>query len=165
MARGDRGISNQRSVGTAVVIGSIYCDASSEFNRGIHPLARTIKAEKNDLGIVEMNEKKLGNIYGFDGGNYAGNVYDKTRRKSTAYGCSGSVNKAGIKRRLYQMRMQGNSRLVFSKQQDEKGAGARRRKTKSDDNGRSKWIMQDRGFVQDTQTHAFGMLEAYGVFG
>lgn len=24
-----------------------------------------------------MESRKLGNIYGFDGGNYAGNVYDK----------------------------------------------------------------------------------------
>lgn len=28
-------------------------------------------------GVVEVEEKRLGNIYGFDGGNYAGNVYDK----------------------------------------------------------------------------------------
>lgn len=76
MARGDRGISNQQSIGTGVVVGSVYCEASSEFDRGIHPLARTIKADQHDLGVVEMNEKKLGNIYGFDGGNYAGNVYD-----------------------------------------------------------------------------------------
>lgn len=27
--------------------------------------------------MVEMQEKRLGNIYSFDGGNYAGNVYDK----------------------------------------------------------------------------------------
>ncbi len=26
---------------------------------------------------MEVNEKRLGNIYSFDGGNYAGNVYDK----------------------------------------------------------------------------------------
>lgn len=27
--------------------------------------------------MAEMQEKRLGNIYSFDGGNYAGNVYDK----------------------------------------------------------------------------------------
>lgn len=32
--------------------------------------------EQNDLAVVEMEERRLGNIYGFDGGNYAGNVYD-----------------------------------------------------------------------------------------
>lgn len=30
-----------------------------------------------------MEEKKLGNIYGFDGGNYAGNVYDKENLSPT----------------------------------------------------------------------------------
>lgn len=50
--------------------------STSPFKREYAGLARTIKAERHDLGVVEMNEKKLGNIYGFDGGNYAGNVYD-----------------------------------------------------------------------------------------
>lgn len=45
--------------------------------RGIYPVARTVKAEKYDLGVVEVEERRVGNIYGFDGGNYAGNVYDK----------------------------------------------------------------------------------------
>jgi cytosine-specific methyltransferase len=40
-------------------------------------VSRCVKAEKHDLGIVLMNEIRIGNIYGFDGGNYAGNVYDK----------------------------------------------------------------------------------------
>ena len=29
-----------------------------------------------DNMVIEVSEKRLGNIYGFDGGNYAGNVYD-----------------------------------------------------------------------------------------
>ena len=38
-----------------------------------------MKAETHDLGVVmaEIQEKRLGNIYSFDGGNFAGNVYDK----------------------------------------------------------------------------------------
>lgn len=28
-------------------------------------------------GVVEWKERRLGNIYGFDGGNYAGNIYDR----------------------------------------------------------------------------------------
>lgn len=42
-------------------------------------ISRCVKAEKHDLGVimVEIQEKRLGNIYSFDGGNYAGNVYDK----------------------------------------------------------------------------------------
>lgn len=58
------------------VLGSIYTDASDDFQKGILPIARCIKAEKHDLGVVVMQERKLGNIYGFEGGNYAGNVYD-----------------------------------------------------------------------------------------
>lgn len=45
--------------------------------RGIYPISRTVKEEKHDLGVAELEERRLGNIYGFDGGNYAGNIYDK----------------------------------------------------------------------------------------
>lgn len=58
------------------ILGSIYTEVSDEFQRGIFPIARCVKAEKHDLAVVEMEERQLGNIYGFDGGNYAGNVYD-----------------------------------------------------------------------------------------
>lgn len=63
------------------VIGSIYTEVSERFQKGIISggISRCVKAEKNDLGVVmaEIQEKRLGNIYSFDGGNYAGNVYDK----------------------------------------------------------------------------------------
>lgn len=38
---------------------------------------------KHDLGVVEMEERRLGNIYGFGGGNYAGNVYDEENLSPT----------------------------------------------------------------------------------
>lgn len=59
------------------VIESIYTEVSDDFQKGIMGVSRCVKAEKHDLGIVLMNEIRIGNIYGFDGGNYAGNVYDK----------------------------------------------------------------------------------------
>lgn len=60
------------------VIGSIYTEVSDDFQKGIMVgISRCVKAEKHDLGVVLMNEVRIGNIYGFDGGNYAGNVYDK----------------------------------------------------------------------------------------
>lgn len=60
------------------ILGSIYCNNSELFGtRLMKNMFRTIKAEKNDLGVV-MKEKKIGNLYGFSGGNYAGNVYEKT---------------------------------------------------------------------------------------
>lgn len=58
------------------ILGSIYTGVSDDFQGGMLSISRCIKAEKHDLGVVEMKERKLGNIYGFDGGNYAGNVYD-----------------------------------------------------------------------------------------
>ena len=58
------------------ILGTIYTNVSDGFQRGVFPIARCIKAESHDLGVVLM-EKKLGNIYGYTGGNYSGNVYDK----------------------------------------------------------------------------------------
>lgn len=58
------------------VVGSIYSNMTNEFQTGISPIARCVKAENHDLSVVEMEERRLGNIYGFGGGNYAGNVYD-----------------------------------------------------------------------------------------
>lgn len=63
------------------VVGSIYTEVSERFQHGIigGGISRCVKAETHDLGVVmaEIQEKRLGNIYSFDGGNYAGNVYDK----------------------------------------------------------------------------------------
>lgn len=63
------------------VIGSIYTEVSDNFQRGILSgcIARCVKAESHDLGVVLMNEvKRLGNLYGEDRGTgFAGNVYDK----------------------------------------------------------------------------------------
>lgn len=63
------------------VVGSIYTEVSERFQHGIigGGISRCVKAETRDLGVVmaEIQEKRLGNIYSFDGGNYAGNVYDK----------------------------------------------------------------------------------------
>ena len=62
------------------VIGSIYTEVSDNFQKGIIKgggISRCVKAEKHDLGVVLMSEVRIGNIYGFDGGNYAENVYDK----------------------------------------------------------------------------------------
>lgn len=68
------------------VIGSIYTEVSDNFQKGIiggWGISRCVKAEKHDLGVVLMNEVRIGNIYGFDGGNYAGNVYDKNNCSPT----------------------------------------------------------------------------------
>ena len=41
------------------VIGSIYTEVSEKFQRGIFPIARCVKTEKHDLGVVLMNEVKV----------------------------------------------------------------------------------------------------------
>ena len=60
------------------VIGSIYTGVTADFQRGVYPIARCVKAENHDLGVVLMKQKRLGNIYGEDRGTgFAGNVWDK----------------------------------------------------------------------------------------
>lgn len=34
------------------VVGSIYCECSKNFQRGVFPIARTLKAEHHDLAVV-----------------------------------------------------------------------------------------------------------------
>ena len=59
------------------IIGSIYTGVSDDFQRGLFPIFRCVKAENNDLGVVEMEVRRLGNLYGEDKGTgYAGNVWD-----------------------------------------------------------------------------------------
>lgn len=41
------------------VLGSIYTEVSEKFQRGIFLIARCVKAEKHDLGVVLMNEVKV----------------------------------------------------------------------------------------------------------
>lgn len=60
------------------VIGSLYVGVSEEFQRGIFPIARCLKAGNHDLGVILMNQKWIGNIYGENiGTGFGGNVWDK----------------------------------------------------------------------------------------
>lgn len=62
------------------VIGSIYTEVSDNFQKGIigGGISRCVKAEKHDLGVVLMEQRRLGNLYGDDRGTgFAGNVWDK----------------------------------------------------------------------------------------
>lgn len=57
-------------------LGTVYTEVSDDFQRGICSTARTVKAEKHDLGVI-MKVKRLGNIYGEDvGTGFGGNVWD-----------------------------------------------------------------------------------------
>lgn len=60
------------------VIGSINSGVTEDFQRGVYPIARCVKAEQYDLGVVLMEQRRLGNLYGDDRGTgFAGNVWDK----------------------------------------------------------------------------------------
>ena len=60
------------------VIGGIYTGVTEDFQRGVYPIARCVKDENHDLGVVLMEQRRLGNLYGDDRGTgFAGNVWDK----------------------------------------------------------------------------------------
>lgn len=60
------------------ILGSIYTGVTADFQRGVYPIARCVKAENHDLGVVLMEQRRLGNLYGDDRGTgFAGNVWDK----------------------------------------------------------------------------------------
>lgn len=44
------------------VIGSIYTGVSSDFQRGIYPIARCVKAEQHDLGVIMSDVKVIGQM-------------------------------------------------------------------------------------------------------
>ncbi len=50
------------------ILGTIYAEISEDFQRGLYPIARTIKAEKHDLAIIEklggqsVEVKQIGNM-------------------------------------------------------------------------------------------------------
>lgn len=72
------------------ILGTIYAEVSEDFQRGIYPIVRKIKAEQHDLAVVTavrsegMETKILGNVLGENyGSNFAGNVYDKNKLSPT----------------------------------------------------------------------------------
>ena len=54
----------------------------------------TQRANKTCCGVIEVmeTEQKIGNIFGFTGGNYAGNVYDKDHLSPTLNTMQGGAN-------------------------------------------------------------------------
>ena len=60
------------------VIGSVYTGVTEDFQIGVYPIERCVKAGNHDLGVVLMEQRRLGNLYGDDRGTgFAGNVWDK----------------------------------------------------------------------------------------
>ena len=60
------------------VIGSIYTEVSDDFQKGIigGGISRCVKAEKHDLGVVLMEEERIGGLYDGETKHQAGSVQD-----------------------------------------------------------------------------------------
>ena len=44
------------------VIGSIYTGVSADFQRGVYPIARCVKAENQDLGVIMADVNVIGSL-------------------------------------------------------------------------------------------------------
>lgn len=44
------------------VIGSIYTGVSDDFQRGVYPIARCVKAENHDLGVIMADVNVIGSL-------------------------------------------------------------------------------------------------------
>lgn len=87
------------------ILGTIYTQVSDDFQRGIYPIARTIKAEKHDLAVVyavrgaDMEVKQIGNM---DNGRetfdnpQCGRVYDSEGLSPTINTCQGGQREPKI---------------------------------------------------------------------
>lgn len=98
---GDRNISKRRGQGNGVVepVGTVYAGTSDNYQRGICPVARTVKAQKHDLALAGMKVKQLGNMDA-DRENFknpqCGRVYDSSGLSPTITTCQGGQREPKI---------------------------------------------------------------------
>lgn len=81
------------------ILGSLYCEVSDDFQRGVYPIARCIKSEKHDLAVVEMKVNQIGNMDA-DRGSFenpqCGRVYDSSGLSPTINTCQGGQREPKI---------------------------------------------------------------------
>lgn len=65
------------------VIGSIYTGASDDFQRGVYPIARCVKAENHDLGIIMADVNVIGSLEA---------KFESTNRIYDVGGCSPTLS-------------------------------------------------------------------------
>lgn len=65
------------------VVGSIYTGVSDEFQRGLFPIARCVKAENHDLGVVMADVKVIGSLEA---------KFESTNRIYDTGGCSPTLS-------------------------------------------------------------------------
>lgn len=44
------------------ILGSIHTRASANFQRGVYPIVRCVKAEQHDLGVIMADVKVIGSL-------------------------------------------------------------------------------------------------------
>lgn len=44
------------------ILGSIYTGVSDDFQRGVYPIARCVKAENHDLGVIMADVNVIGTL-------------------------------------------------------------------------------------------------------
>lgn len=65
------------------VIGSIYTGASDDFQRGVYPIARCVKAENHDLGVIMADVNVIGSLE---------TKFESTNRIYDVGGCSPTLS-------------------------------------------------------------------------
>lgn len=65
------------------VIGSIYTGVTADFQRGVYPIARCVKAEQHDLGVVMADVKVYGSLEA---------KFESTNRIYDVVGCSPTLS-------------------------------------------------------------------------
>lgn len=72
------------------IIGSIYTGVSDDFQRGLFPIFRCVKAENHDLGVVEMEVKVIGQM-----DNTIDHTFESANRVYDVGGVSPTINTCG----------------------------------------------------------------------
>lgn len=72
------------------VIGSIYTGVTADFQRGVYPIARCVKAENHDLGVIMADVKVIGQM-----DNTIDNTFESANRVYDVEGVAQTMNTCG----------------------------------------------------------------------
>lgn len=72
------------------VIGSIYTGVTADFQRGVYPIARCVKAENHDLGVIMADVKVIGQM-----DNTIDNTFESANRVYDVEGVAPTMNTCG----------------------------------------------------------------------
>lgn len=72
------------------VIGSIYTGVTADFQRGVYPITRCVKAENHDLGVIMADVKVIGQM-----DNTIDNTFESANRVYDVEGVAPTMNTCG----------------------------------------------------------------------